>query len=129
VNDAVANPVGEPLPSFTGNRGLDVLVIFAGLVLFAFVMEVRRRRREAWAAARAKATGGSTVEAAAAGGLSPELVAVISAAVSALLSPEEHITAIQETPEGAAPGIALQQWSLEGRRQVFSSHQFRGGKR
>jgi hypothetical protein len=126
MNPAAPIPPDEALPSFSGNRALDVLIILVGMVLFAAVMQVLRRRREA---RQATPGAGLAVDSAPAGGIPPEVLAVICAALAATLDSGEHVTGVRELPEGAPPGMLLQQWSLEGRRQIYSSHQFRGGKR
>lgn len=50
----------------------------------------------------------------------PDIRAVIAAAVVAALDPSYHIVEIT-----SATDVRLQAWSLEGRRQIFSSHSVR----
>lgn len=59
-------------------------------------------------------------------GLTPEVLAVIAAAVAATVGPRARIAAIVPTQPGT-PSIEMlmQQWSVEGRRQIYSSHQIR----
>lgn len=55
---------------------------------------------------------------AAAGGLSPELIAVIAASVHVALGSAHRIVSLQ-------PAHETRPWSVEGRRQIFHSHQVR----
>lgn len=59
-------------------------------------------------------------------GLQPELLVAIGAAVSADLGPGARIAAIRPAPvkPPSVEGLMLQ-WSLEGRRQIYSSHKVR----
>lgn len=58
------------------------------------------------------------------GDISPEILAVISAAVATVLQGQKY--AIRDVrPVISAPNIEhlMTEWSMEGRRQVYSSHQ------
>jgi hypothetical protein len=55
--------------------------------------------------------------------LPPELVAVIAAAVDVMFHGRGRLQTIREHPEHSAPDPGLLVWSMEGRRQIFSSHQ------
>ena len=51
-----------------------------------------------------------------------EVMALIAAAVAVTVGPNARIAAVHPT----APSLdLLQQWSVEGRRQIYSSHQIR----
>lgn len=51
-----------------------------------------------------------------------EIMALIAAAVAVTVGPNARIAAVHPT----APSLdVLQQWSVEGRRQIYSSHQIR----
>lgn len=54
----------------------------------------------------------------------PELLAVISAAVVASYGPKAHVVAVQTLHMPTADALMLQ-WSLEGRRQIYTSHNLR----
>jgi hypothetical protein len=54
--------------------------------------------------------------------LQPELVAVISAAVAAVLDRPYRLVSVQPV---AAPVPHLNVWALEGRTQIFQSHKIR----
>ena len=60
-------------------------------------------------------------------GPSPEIFAVIAAAVAATFGSKAQIASINTLPVGAAEGVASGrlQWSMEGRRQIYSSHKVR----
>jgi len=54
--------------------------------------------------------------------LAPEIVAAISAAIHAVIDqPFRIITISERHPDGTLVSF----WSIEGRRAIFSSHQFR----
>jgi hypothetical protein len=55
---------------------------------------------------------------------SPELMAVISAAVAATLGHKAHIVAVQTMHAPSVETLMLQ-WSLEGRREIYTSHRIR----
>lgn len=52
----------------------------------------------------------------------PELIAVIAAAIQAVIDAPFRITTIAER---RADGTLVSLWSVEGRRSIFSSHNFR----
>jgi len=56
-------------------------------------------------------------------GLEPELVAVISAAIAAVLDRPYRLVSVQ--PFTAPPVPHLNVWALEGRTQIFQSHKIR----
>jgi membrane glycosyltransferase len=53
-----------------------------------------------------------------------EIFATIAAAVAVTLGAKARVTAINLVPAQSAPESPLQ-WSLEGRRQIYSSHKVR----
>jgi hypothetical protein len=63
------------------------------------------------------------------GDVSPAIVPVIVAAITAYLGARGRVAAIQRVPTPATPAPSLealmQQWSHEGRRQIYSSHKVR----
>ena len=59
-------------------------------------------------------------------GPTPEILAVIAAAVATVAGPGARIAAVNPVAPARASGeMQLQQWSIEGRRQIYSSHQVR----
>jgi hypothetical protein len=58
--------------------------------------------------------------------ISPETLAIIACAVNATIGPRAQISAVSLLP-AHAPSIEvlMQQWSLEGRRQIYTSHKVR----
>ena len=114
-----------PQPLF-GNQWLALLAILTGVAVFmALIAAVGR-----WLAAThpeppvrqaAPAAPVPLVET----GPSPQVLAVIAAAVAHTVGVRARIAAVvplKTTP----PGIeVLQPWSVEGRRQIYSSHQIR----
>jgi hypothetical protein len=110
--------VGQPL---FGNQWLALGAILAGVAVFmAAVAAVGR-----WLAATHPDAPPRPVAPPADPGLPPELLAVIAAAVAVTAGPHARITAV--VPVKAAPSVEtlMQLWSIEGRRQIYSSHQFR----
>lgn len=58
--------------------------------------------------------------------LSPEILAIIAAAVNATVGPRAQISAVSLLPAHApSVEVLMQQWSLEGRRQIYTSHKVR----
>lgn len=55
---------------------------------------------------------------------SMELMAIITAAVAATYGRRAHIVAVQ-TLHAPSVETLMQQWSMEGRRQIYSSHTLR----
>jgi len=60
-----------------------------------------------------------------ASGLSPEVCAAITAAVSEVLGTDAAIQSIRPIQPVPPTNPFLQAWSVEGRRQIFSSHNLR----
>jgi len=60
-------------------------------------------------------------------GITPELTAAIAASIATVLGAKARVAAIQFQPQHAAPSVEMlmQQWSMEGRRQIYSSHKVR----
>ena len=62
--------------------------------------------------------------AAAPGEIPPQLLAVIAAAIDTVIKVPHLIHSIHEIESGQSPFDSLD-WSVEGRRQIFSSHRTR----
>jgi hypothetical protein len=108
-----------------GNQWLALLAVLAGVALFMVAIAVVGR----WLAATHPETPGRAACAAPAAAPAPtpsnEIVAVIAASIAAHLGSRARITAIRPAPVGPTVEMLMQQWSLEGRRQIYSSHQVR----
>ena len=55
-------------------------------------------------------------------GVDPKILAIIAAAVSEVLQKPHTIVSFKKTPSVES---LMQQWSMEGRRAIYSSHKFR----
>ena len=108
----------EPL---FGSQWIALLVIVAGIAVFMFAVAAVGR----WLAAThpdEPLQPAPVVEPAPA----VEIFAVIAAAVAVTLGSKARITAVNLAPaDGDAAEPARQQWSMEGRRQIYSSHKVR----
>lgn len=113
-----------PAPLF-GNAWLALLAVLGGVAVFMMAIAATGR----WLAATHPdpliSPGRKAIEAAAAPATPPELVVVISAAIASEIGERARVAAIR--PVHAMPSVEMliQQWSLEGRRQIYSSHQIR----
>ncbi|MBI5690872.1 MAG: hypothetical protein HZC55_12355 [Verrucomicrobia bacterium] len=59
-------------------------------------------------------------------GISPETLAIIASAVNVTVGPNARVRAVEVVPTPAPSVEALMlQWSLEGRRQIYTSHKVR----
>lgn len=109
---ATAEAAAQPISVQTA-----LLIILGIALVFAF-SSLARLHRKVDALHTARAPRQLPTEAAPGGDIPPEIVAVISAAVHESLGEDSHIVAINlETQDNA--------WSLEGRRQIFSSRKTR----
>jgi hypothetical protein len=122
----LASATPKVFPPLFGDKWLALAAILAGVaVLMAVVAGVGH-----WLAAThpdaptklpvAPKSSGTSV---AASGLSPETLAIIAASVTVVLGEHTRIAAIR--PIAPSVEMLMQQWSLEGRRQIYSSHQVR----
>jgi hypothetical protein len=112
--------VGQPL---FGNVWLALLAVLAAIaLLLAVVMLVGY-----WLAAThpepppEPAAPPTPVEPPA---LSPELLAIIACAVNVTVGPRARVKAIEHVHAPSVEALMLQ-WSLEGRRQIYTSHKVR----
>jgi Na+-transporting methylmalonyl-CoA/oxaloacetate decarboxylase gamma subunit len=109
---ANAEPAAQPISVQTA-----LLLILGIALVFAFSSLARLHRRvDALHAARAPRQ--RPAESAPGADIPPEIVAVISAAVHESLGEDSHIVAITLENQSNA-------WSIEGRRQIFSSRKTR----
>lgn len=124
----IAAAAGQPL---FGNQWLALLAILAGVAVFMVVLAGIGR----WLAAThpetpkkpaAPVTSPLGSATAAVSGISAEVLAVIASAVAVTVGSKARITAVVPI-QPATPSVEMlmQQWSVEGRRQIYSSHQIR----
>jgi hypothetical protein len=115
--------VGQPL---FGNQWLALLVCLGGVAVFIALVAALGR----WLAAthpeppppdRSKP---DTVPLASSTELTPSVCAVIAASVVATCGPRARIAAVQAAYIPSVE-MLMQQWSVEGRRQIYSSHKIR----
>ena len=116
--EAVAKPAGlwTYITIFGGIAGFMLALRFLGLYLAsthpspqsAPAPELQVARPEAHPAAPA--------------GVDPKIIAIIAATVSEVLQKPHRIVSMKKTPSVES---LMQQWSMEGRRAIYSSHKFR----
>lgn len=104
-----------------GNQWLALLAILAGVGVFMVIVAAVGR----WLAAthpdapvKQRAAVAAVQE-----GPSHETLAIITACVAVSFGNRARITSVQAG--GPSVETLMQQWSLEGRRQIYSSHQVR----
>lgn len=108
-----------------GSQWLALLAVLAGVAVFMVLIALVGRWLAAThpepepklASASAEAMEPAEAEP------SNETLAIIAAAVAAHLGRQARIASIR--PGGPSVEMLMQQWSLEGRRQIYSSHQVR----
>jgi len=124
-------PLSSVLLAVSDHRvGNQVALVLAavGVPIILFLLEKRRKRQ--MTTARLEIPVGLEPEPSPSGQtaptitIHPRIVAIITAAVHEAICGDAKILKILATGEGdsVAP---LQQWSIEGRRQIYSSHQLR----
>ena len=109
-----------------GNQWLALLAVLAGVAVFMVAIVAMGR----WLAAthpesppKPTPTKAPAPIAAVPAGPPPEVLAITAACVSMTYGPRARITSVR--PGGPSVEMLMQQWSLEGRRQIYSSHQVR----
>lgn len=123
---AAALQAGQPL---FGNQWLALLASLGGIALLMAAVAGLGR----WLAAthpapvpKAHATKSIETGPALGGDIPPEVIPVIIASIATCLGPQFHVSAIQRiTPSTPSIEALMQQWSYEGRRQIYSSHKVR----
>jgi hypothetical protein len=122
MNTPLLATVGQPL---FGSMWLAGLFVCAAIVLLMVAVALAGR----WLAAthpetepEPKAAPVPVIDP----GLSPETLAIIASAVNVTLGARAQIAAVSLVPTHAPSVEALMlQWSLEGRRQIYTSHKVR----
>jgi hypothetical protein len=120
MNTPLLATVGQPL---FGSMWLAGLFVCAAIVLLMVAVALAGR----WLAAthpdpEPKAAPTPVIDP----GLSPETLAIIASAVNVTLGARAQIAAVSLLPAHAPSVEALMlQWSLEGRRQIYTSHKVR----
>lgn len=111
-----------------GNPLLGLVIVLTALALLALAIKLAAARRRA-CSERPETLALNPEPAAdpAPGTVPPQILAVIAAAVDTVLQGRGRILSIHEHPhpEHGSLDPKLQAWSVEGRRQIFSSHQVR----
>lgn len=97
-----------------------IMLLMAGAIFYCLTTVANLRRRLDRLSAKARTSPGSRPAASTAGEVPLEIAAAISAAVYETLGADYRVLAVTPVaPQGASS------WSLEGRREVFHSHQVR----
>ncbi|MDR1279750.1 MAG: hypothetical protein LBK99_02870 [Opitutaceae bacterium] len=141
---AASRSVEAPEPLF-GNQWLALTVILGGVAVFIALVAifgrilaathpddatVKKIAERAAAAGPGAAPSGAAAAALAApdtiGGIPPDVLAVIAASVTTIVGRNVRIAGVRAVkPKPVSVEMLMQQWSIEGRRQIYSSHQFR----
>lgn len=123
MNAVVAFPFAVAVQPLFGNQWLALGAVLVGVAVFMAAVAGAGR----WlAATHPEAPPRPVAPPVVPTGPSPEVLAVIAAAVSVTVGPHARIAAV-ELVKTAPPSVEMlmQQWSVEGRRQIYSSHQIR----
>lgn len=118
-------PLAEYHRPLFGNQWLALLAILAGVaVLMVAVAAVGRWLAATHPDAPPKPSAAKSdipvIE-----GTSPETLAVIAAAIAATIGGPARIASVRAITAAPSVEMLMQQWSIEGRRQIYSSHQIR----
>lgn len=117
--------IGQPL---FGNKWLALAAILAGVAVFmAAVAGIGRWLAATHPATPPRGAADNAPTAIAEAVLAPEIIAAIAAAVAITVGRHARIVAVlpAKPPAPASVEMLMQQWSIEGRRQIYSSHQIR----
>lgn len=120
-----------------GNKWIALAVILSGVAIFIALIALFGRVLAATHPDEKKATAGAQAKPAAPAPLvievpnastdtpSPQILVVIAAAVATLFGPKARIAGVQTAKPPTVEAL-MQMWSLEGRRQIYTSHNPRG---
>ncbi len=106
-----------------GNQWLALLAVLAGVALFMIAIAAVGRWLAATHPDEPRKPAAAPVAPPVAAGPSNETLAIIAACVAVSFGNRARITSIRTA--GPSVEMLMQQWSLEGRRQIYSSHQVR----
>lgn len=112
---------GRPL---FGSVWLALLAICAGIAVFIMLVALLGR----WLAATHPEPPPRPAHAPVPVSASPEITtAIIAASITAALGEKAQVTGVKLVASPAIPTVEMlmQQWSMEGRRQIYSSHKVR----
>ncbi len=114
--------VGQPL---FGNQWLALLAVLAGVaVLMVAIAGLGRWLAATHPDAPPRRVASPALPVPSDAGPASEVLAVIAAAVAVTLGSRARVAAV--VPVKTTPALdQLQPWSVEGRRQIYSSHQIR----
>ncbi|MDR0353460.1 MAG: hypothetical protein LBI02_08980 [Opitutaceae bacterium] len=115
-------------PVLFGHKGLALFVILAGVAVFIGLVALVGRRLgathpDAPADAPAQTAPAPASVGADADAEAPEVLAAIAASIYVMLGPKAKIMEVR-TPAPSVEAL-MQMWALEGRRQIYTSHNFR----
>ncbi|MDF9826227.1 hypothetical protein M2103_002048 [Ereboglobus sp. PH5-5] len=119
-----------------GNKWIALAVILSGVAIFIALIALFGRilaathpdeKKTAGAKAKSAAPAPLVVEVpnASTDTPSPQILAVIAAAVATVFGPRARIAGVQTAKPPTVEAL-MQMWSLEGRRQIYTSHNPRG---
>lgn len=112
--------LAEYLRPMFGNQWLALGAVLIGVAVFMVLIALVGR----WlAATHPEPAARAVAPVAVSEGPSHETLAIITACVAVSFGNRARITAV--VPGGPSVETLMQQWSLEGRRQIYSSHQVR----
>jgi hypothetical protein len=111
--------LGQPL---FGNLWLALLAVLALIVLLLAAVALVGR----WLAATHPEPAATVKAAPVPEAITPQTLAIIASVVNVTVGPRAQIKAVEPAPVPAPSVEALMlQWSLEGRRQIYTSHKVR----
>jgi hypothetical protein len=117
-----------PLAAGQPAQGVAILVVLAGIaMLMLLIAGFGRLLAATHPAPTPRRVAAVNPLAAQHAPVAAETLAAISAAVVTVLGRRAHVTSVHLEPPPRAPSveILMGQWSLEGRRQIYSSHKVR----
>jgi hypothetical protein len=118
---AAPHVAGRPL---FGSIWLALFAVLGCIVVFLVLVALLGR----WLAATHPAPPQRPAQAAVPVSAAPEITtAIIAASITAALGEKAQVTGVRLVASPAIPSVEMlmQQWSMEGRRQIYSSHKVR----
>lgn len=114
-----------------GSQWLALLAILSGVAVFLFAVAALGRwlasthPAEPAPAPAADAAPSAPAQASSSDEVPANLFAIISAAVAVTFGSKARIAGISSQKDEGSSDFHRQQWSMEGRRQIYSSHKVR----